>query len=89
VAPPEPVVPVLARVVLSRLPVPVGPKPLRKPAAPLQSQLPGQEDLALEPAGPVVPVELLLSRRSFSAVMAGITPLHKTKATYDPVPRSR
>ena len=40
--------------------------------------------LVVEPA---VPVELLLSRQSFSAAMAGSTP--KPRATYEPVPRSR
>ena len=33
-----------------------------------------------------LPVELLLSRQSFSAAMARSTP--KPRATYDPVPRS-
>ena len=40
--------------------------------------------LVVEPA---VPVEPLLSRQSFSAAMAGSTP--KTRATYEPVPKSR
>ena len=34
-----------------------------------------------------VPVQLLLSRQSFSAAMAGSTP--RPRATYEPVPRSR
>ena len=40
--------------------------------------------LVVEPA---VPVELPLSRQSFSAAMAGSTP--KPRATYEPVPRSK
>jgi hypothetical protein len=36
---------------------------------------------------PAVPLELLLSRQSFSAAMARSTP--SPAATYEPVPRSR
>ena len=71
VAPREPVVPVLSRVVLLRLPVPAGLHPPREPAAPLRAQLPVLEGLVREP---VVLVELLLSRQSCSAAMAGTTP---------------
>ena len=98
VAPREPVVPALVPVVLAQVLVQAQllPHPQLSVLArrPRESELPAAvqlpvvlvvlAQLVVEPA---VPVELPLSRQSFSAAMAGNT--LKPRATYEPVPRSR
>ena len=94
--PEEPAVPVPARVVLVepvpadlllRLAVPV-PVPVHL-AVLVQRPLPRERGrrpaLALWVLDPAVPVELLLSRQSFSAAMARSTP--SPAPTFEPVPR--
>jgi hypothetical protein len=94
----EPAVPVQLRLVLVRQPVPAD-LPLRLagrvpahsavllqrrvPADSLLEERPGLAHLVLEPAAPV---DLLLSRQSFSAAMARSTP--SPVPIYEPVPRS-